>query len=57
MHHGVEWLNGSGSFDLSHVGNLPAELIKDVAHDFLAASSAAMMRRQENRERHPRSFG
>ncbi len=31
----AEWLNGAGSFDLSHVGDLPAELIKDVGHDFL----------------------
>ncbi len=31
----AEWLNGAGSFDLSHVGDLPAELIEDVAHDFL----------------------
>jgi hypothetical protein len=26
----AEWLNGAGSFDLSHVGDLPAELIEDV---------------------------
>jgi len=31
----AEWLKGAGSFDLSHVGDLPAELIEDVAHDFL----------------------
>ena len=31
----AEWLNGAGSFDLSHVGDLPAELIEDVAHGFL----------------------
>jgi hypothetical protein len=46
----AERLNGAGSFDLSHVGDLPAELIEDVAHNSLRRLSAGEHRRLAARE-------
>jgi len=46
----AEWLNGAGSFDLSHVGDLPAELIEDVAREINGSHRRAPRIRRQRRD-------